>query len=115
MIRKMSERSLGIGSDGLVLIKWNSSNNMAEMRMFNADGSEAKMCGNALRCIGRYLFEKNGTSQANVLTGGGIHRLAKIHSEDSYLVQVGIQASNCRKSQQISISQHLINLDSIQD
>ena len=88
----MSERSTGVGSDGLVLIKWNSSNNMAEMRMFNADGSEAKMCGNALRCIGRYLFEKNGTSQVNVLTGGGIHRLAKVHSEDSYLVQEGIQA-----------------------
>ena len=47
--------------------------------MFNADGSEARMCGNALRCIGHYIFSLQGVSQTNVLTGGGIHRLAKIN------------------------------------
>ena len=78
IIRKISRRSTGIGSDGLVLIKWNQANNMFEMRMFNADGSEARMCGNALRCIGHYIFTRQKRkNQINVLTGGGVHRLTR--------------------------------------
>ena len=54
-----SDRHKGIGSDGLVLI---GRSEMPEadytMRIFNADGSEALMCGNASRCIGKYLYEK---------------------------------------------------------
>ena len=48
----------GIGSDGLVLI---GPSHIADfsMRIFNADGSEAKMCGNASRCIGKYLYDKS--------------------------------------------------------
>ena len=55
----------GIGSDGLVLI---GSSDKADfsMRIFNADGSEAKMCGNASRCIGKYLYECGLTSQTAV-------------------------------------------------
>lgn len=50
----------GIGSDGLVLIGKPHNNTKADfsMRIFNADGSEAMMCGNASRCIGKYLYEK---------------------------------------------------------
>ena len=53
---------------------------MPEMRMFNQDGSEARMCGNALRCIGNYIFNLKGVNQTNVLTGSGIHRLSKINN-----------------------------------
>ncbi|HEY8464603.1 MAG TPA: diaminopimelate epimerase [Bacillota bacterium] len=53
---KMSDRHLGIGSDGLVLIM-PSKVAAARMRMFNADGSEAEMCGNAIRCVAKYLYE----------------------------------------------------------
>lgn len=56
---KVSDRHKGIGSDGLVLIDYSP---IAEadfsMRIFNADGSEAMMCGNASRCIGKYLYER---------------------------------------------------------
>lgn len=54
----------GIGSDGLVLIGKPHDSNKADfsMRIFNADGSEAMMCGNASRCIGKYLYEKGLTS-----------------------------------------------------
>lgn len=54
---KLSDRHFGIGSDGLVLIL---SSKIADfkMRMFNNDGSEGKMCGNAVRCIGKYVYEK---------------------------------------------------------
>lgn len=72
----------GIGSDGLVLI---GSSNKADfsMRIFNADGSEAKMCGNASRCIGKYLYEYGLTSQTAVTldTLSGI-KILKLHVED---------------------------------
>lgn len=54
--QRISDRHYGIGSDGLVLIL-PSKDADAKMRIFNADGSEAEMCGNAIRCIGKYLYE----------------------------------------------------------
>ena len=54
---KMSKRHFSVGADGLVLI-CRSEVADAKMRMFNADGSEGKMCGNAIRCIGKYLYDK---------------------------------------------------------
>ncbi|MCI1647384.1 MAG: diaminopimelate epimerase [Bacteroides sp.] len=56
----------GIGSDGLVLIGHSSCADF-NMRIFNADGSEAKMCGNASRCIGKYLYEY-GLTDKNTIT-----------------------------------------------
>ena len=56
LARKVSDRHKGIGSDGLVLIL-PSSRAHVRMRMFNADGSEAQMCGNAIRCVGKYAYE----------------------------------------------------------
>lgn len=55
-----SDRHFGIGSDGLVLIGAPTDPAKADfsMRIFNADGSEARMCGNASRCIGKYVYEK---------------------------------------------------------
>lgn len=58
LARKVSDRHYGIGSDGLVLIE-RSEKADARMQIFNADGSEALMCGNASRCIGKYLYEHN--------------------------------------------------------
>lgn len=73
-----SDRHKGIGSDGLVLI---GASPIPEadytMRIFNADGSEAMMCGNASRCIGKYLFERALTTQTQIklLTNSGIKTL----------------------------------------
>lgn len=54
---QLSDRHFGIGGDGLVLIE-RSSQADAKMRMFNADGSEGEMCGNAIRCVGKYLADR---------------------------------------------------------
>lgn len=54
----LSKRHFYVGSDGLVLIS-HSDVADAKMRMFNADGSEGGMCGNAVRCVGKYLYDKN--------------------------------------------------------
>ena len=56
LARAVSDRHFGIGSDGLVLIQ-PSKEADARMRIFNADGSEAEMCGNAIRCVAKYLYE----------------------------------------------------------
>ena len=53
---KISDRHFGVGGDGLVLIL-PSENADAKMRMFNADGSEGEMCGNAIRCVAKYLYD----------------------------------------------------------
>ena len=55
----------GIGSDGLVLVGTSEKGDFS-MRIFNADGSEAKMCGNACRCIGKYLYEHGLTDKTTV-------------------------------------------------
>ena len=73
-----SDRHKGIGSDGLVLI---GASPIPEadfsMRIFNADGSEAMMCGNASRCIGKYLYERGLTTQTQIklLSNSGIKTL----------------------------------------
>lgn len=59
---KVSDRHFGIGSDGLVLIMPSDVCDF-RMRMFNADGSEAQMCGNASRCIAKYVYDHHLTSK----------------------------------------------------
>ena len=89
----------GIGSDGLVLIGKPHDGIRADysMRIFNADGSEAMMCGNASRCIGKYLFDYGLTSKTEITldTLSGI-RMLNLHLADgkvnSVTVDMGIPA-----------------------
>lgn len=62
---RLSDRHFGIGGDGIILIK-PSKNGDAEMDLYNADGSRAKMCGNGIRCVGKYVYER-GIAQKDVL------------------------------------------------
>lgn len=62
---KVSDRHTGIGSDGFVLILPSESCDF-RMRMFNADGSEAEMCGNASRCVGKYVYDNGLTTKTSV-------------------------------------------------
>ena len=61
----VSNRNFGIGSDGLILI---CKSDVADfkMRMFNSDGSEAEMCGNGIRCVGKFVFDKGLTNKTEV-------------------------------------------------
>lgn len=72
----MSDRHFGIGGDGIVLIMPSKVAD-ARMRMFNADGSEGKMCGNAIRCVGKYLYDNGMVKEENVSieTESGIKKL----------------------------------------
>lgn len=72
----VSDRHFGIGSDGLILI---CPSDVADfrMRMYNADGSESEMCGNGIRCVGKYVFDYGLTDKKKVTveTGAGIKEL----------------------------------------
>jgi len=87
-----SDRHKGIGSDGLVLI---DSSPVPEadfsMRIFNADGSEAMMCGNASRCIGKYLYERGLTDKTEIrlLTRSGI-KILQLHLADNKVERVTV-------------------------
>src|SRR4051794_23738053 len=61
----VSDRHFGIGSDGLVLIMKSQIADF-RMRMFNSDGSEAEMCGNAIRCVGKYVYDNGLANKKNI-------------------------------------------------
>ena len=73
---KVSDRHFGIGSDGLILI-CKSEKADFKMRMFNSDGSEAEMCGNGIRCVGKFVYDKGLTNKTrlSIETLAGIKHL----------------------------------------
>lgn len=86
----LSNRYFGVGSDGIILIL-NSDVADFKMRIFNADGSEAKMCGNGIRCVGKYVYEKGLTDKdfIKIDTLSGI-KLLKLSLENNKVVSVGV-------------------------
>ena len=87
---KLSNRNKGIGGDGIVLIE-PSNIAHAKMRMFNADGSEAGMCGNAIRCIGKFLYENKRIAEhdIDIETISGIKKLT-INTNDGAVANVKV-------------------------
>lgn len=79
---KLSSRRFGIGGDGIILI-CPSSKADAKMRMFNLDGSEGKMCGNGIRCVGKFLYDNNiaRKDEIKIETLSGIKTLL-VHTRD---------------------------------
>lgn len=79
---RVSDRHFGVGADGLVLI---SRGERADFRMtvYNADGSRAQVCGNSLRCVGKFLYEKGLTDQTElaVETDAGVKKLTLFPEE----------------------------------
>ena len=77
MARRVSDRHFGVGSDGLILICPSECADF-EMKMYNADGSRGEMCGNGIRCVGKYVYDYGLTDQTeiSVETLGGIKHLS---------------------------------------
>ena len=61
----VSSRHFGIGSDGLILIKPSEAADFC-MEMYNADGSQGKMCGNGIRCVAKYVYDHGMTDQTKI-------------------------------------------------
>ena len=75
--KKLSDRHFGAGSDGMIYISPSYAADF-KMRIFNADGSEAMMCGNGIRCVGKYVYDKGFTdkTELDIETLSGIKHLA---------------------------------------
>lgn len=63
--RRLSDRHFGAGADGMIYISPSETADY-KMRIFNADGSEAKMCGNGIRCVGKYVYDKGYTDKTHL-------------------------------------------------
>jgi diaminopimelate epimerase len=91
--KAMSDRHFGVGGDGLILIG-PSERGDARMRMFNADGSEAEMCGNGVRCVAKYVWEHgiSGNNPLRIETGRGVltlHLQTKAGKVETVTVDMG--------------------------
>ncbi len=73
LARRISDRRFGVGGDGLILIR-PSDKADARMQMFNADGSEAEMCGNGIRCVAKYVYDHGicRRDDLRIETGAGV-------------------------------------------
>ena len=90
LAKMVSDRHFGIGSDGLILIRPSSKADFF-MEMFNADGSRSAMCGNGIRCVGKYVYDHGLTDKADITvnTLAGVKRLA-LHVEDGRVSSVTV-------------------------
>ena len=90
LAKKVSDRHFGIGSDGLILI---CKSNIADfrMQMFNSDGTEAEMCGNGIRCVGKFVYDNGFTNKKNITieTLAGVKKLELI-TEDEKVKEVKV-------------------------
>lgn len=101
--RIISDRHFGVGSDGLVLICPDDKADF-RMKMYNSDGSESEMCGNAARCVGKYVYDRGLTKKKEIalMTGAGI-KVLQIHeaggTADSVRVDMGEpEVFGCRET-----------------
>lgn len=92
----VSDRHFGIGSDGLVTIGPSDKADF-RMRMYNVDGSEAEMCGNAIRCVAKYVYDHKLTdkTQITVETGAGLKYL-QLTTEDGKVTKVRVDMGEPR-------------------
>ena len=90
LARMVSDRHFGIGSDGLILIRPSSKADFF-MEMFNADGSRSAMCGNGIRCVGKYVYDHGLTDKTSITvnTLAGVKHL-DLHVEDGRVASVTV-------------------------
>ena len=88
---KMSNRNFGVGSDGLILVMPSDIAD-CKMRMFNSDGSESEMCGNGIRCVGKFVHDKNIVKKdiITVETLAGIKTLEFFKDENNMVLDVKV-------------------------
>lgn len=65
LVRRLSDRHFGIGGDGVIFINPSDAADF-EMEMYNADGTRAQMCGNGIRCVGKFVYDKGLTDQKQI-------------------------------------------------
>lgn len=90
LAQRLSDRHFGIGGDGVIFINPSHEADF-EMEMYNADGSRSQMCGNGIRCVGKYVYDKGLTDKRDlrIISGGQIKYL-QLQVEESQVVRVRV-------------------------
>lgn len=86
LVKRLSDRHFGIGGDGVIFINASDQADF-EMEMWNADGTRGEMCGNGIRCVAKYVYDKGLTdkTEISIISGGQIKYL-KLQVEDGKMV-----------------------------
>lgn len=103
--KTLSDRHFGAGSDGMIYISPSSSADF-KMRIFNADGSEAMMCGNGIRCVGKYVYDKGYTDKTHlqIETLSGIKTLdLQVFGGKVKTVTVGMGIAKAAEIQELTV------------
>lgn len=94
IVRRLSDRHFGIGGDGVIFINPSTEADF-EMEMYNADGSRAEMCGNGIRCVAKYVYDKGLTDKKkiSIVSAGKVKQLClAIQDKKVVLVKVNMGA-----------------------
>ena len=113
LARRLSDRHFGVGADGLVLIRPSGRADFA-MEMYNADGSRGEMCGNGIRCLGKYVYDRGLTDkrELDIQTGSGTRHLRLFPGEgdgaggEIRMVEVNMGKPVLEADQVPAISEH---------
>lgn len=113
LARRLSDRHFGVGADGLVLIRPSRRADFA-MEMYNADGSRGEMCGNGIRCLGKYVYDRGLTDkrELDIQTGSGTRHLRLFPGEgdgaggEIRMVEVNMGKPVLEADQVPAISEH---------
>jgi diaminopimelate epimerase len=90
LAKRLSDRHFGVGSDGLIFINPSKIADF-EMEMYNADGSRSEMCGNGIRCVGKYVYDKKLTTQTRLhVESMGQVKLLELTIEDEQVTMVRV-------------------------
>lgn len=83
LVRRLSDRHFGIGGDGVIFINPSDEADF-EMEMYNADGTRAEMCGNGIRCVGKFVYDKGLTDKTDitVISAGKVKYLTLLLKDD---------------------------------
>jgi diaminopimelate epimerase len=110
--RKLSDRHFGAGSDGMIYISPSETADF-KMRIFNADGSEAMMCGNGIRCVGKYVYDKGYTDKTTlkIETLSGIKTLElSVSSGKVNSVTVDMGKAEAKNEMTLDVNGRKVNL-----
>lgn len=118
LAKKFSDRHFGIGADGIITISKSQNDKKADyfMQIYNADGSKGEMCGNGIRCVGKYVYENGLTNKKNLLidTLAGVKKLDLIVENNKVIsvsVDMGKPMLHNGLDLELSKAKHILNVD----
>ena len=116
LVRRLSDRHFGIGGDGVIFVNPGSKAEF-EMEMYNADGSRAEMCGNGIRCVGKFVYDHGLTDKERVtIESFGKVKILDLTVEDGYVRSARVNmGAPILKPSEVPVDDSYLNEDADKD